>query len=168
MAQNPQDVSLTPADLCILIVDHSREMRQLIREMLSRMGIGRIHEARAIESATQTLEDNQVHVVLVDWDVEPMNGLEVVRVLRDKDQSPNPFVPIIMLTGVADKDRVLSSRDAGVNEFLLKPLSSKMLADRINAAVNGPRSFVEGSSYFGPDRRRKDNPAFRGPNRRSG
>ncbi len=167
MAQNPQNQSVAPVDLCILIVDHSQEMRQLIRDMLSRMGIRRIHESRAIEGATQILEENRVHVVLVDWDLEPMSGLEVVKILRDKDQSPNPFVPIIMLTGVADKDRVLSSRDAGVNEFLLKPLSSKMLADRINAAVNGTRAFVEGSEYFGPDRRRKDNPAFKGPNRRS-
>ena len=120
-------------------------MRQLIRDMLSRMGIRRIHESRGIEGASQILDENRVHVVLVDWDLEPMSGLEVVRLLRDKEQSPNPFVPIIMLTGVADKDRVLSSRDAGVNEFLLKPLSSKMLADRINAAVNGTRAFVEGS-----------------------
>jgi two-component system chemotaxis response regulator CheY len=166
MAQNQQKQPVQPTELCILIVDHSQEMRQLIRDMLSRMGIRRIHESRGIEGASQILDENRVHVVLVDWDLEPMSGLEVVRLLRDKEQSPNPFVPIIMLTGVADKDRVLSSRDAGVNEFLLKPLSSKMLADRINAAVNGTRAFVEGSEYFGPDRRRKDHPGYKGPDRR--
>lgn len=162
-----QSAPVEPGDLNILVVDHSQEMRQLIRDMLSRMGIRRVSEARAVEPALEIIEENPIHVVLVDWDLEPDTGLAAVQALRDREKSPNPFVPIVMLTGVADKDRVLRSRDAGVNEFLLKPLSSKMLFDRINAAVNASRTFVEAQQYFGPDRRRKAGGPYKGPERRS-
>ncbi|MEX2643750.1 MAG: response regulator [Acetobacterales bacterium] len=163
-----QNQSVETADLRILIIDHSQEMRQLIRDMLARMGIRRVSEARGVEPAQEIIQENRIHVVLVDWDLEPNTGLDVVKLLRDRDKSPNPFVPIIMLTGIADKDRVLQSRDAGVNEFLLKPLSSKMLYDRIHAAANAARPFVEAKQYFGPDRRRKTPAGYQGPKRRTG
>ena len=162
-----QNQPVETADLRILVIDHSQEMRQLVRDMLARMGIRRVAEARGVEAAHEIIQENRIHVVLVDWDLEPNTGLEVVKMLRDRDKSPNPFVPIIMLTGIADKDRVLQSRDAGVNEFLLKPLSSKMLFDRIHAAANATRPFVEAQQYFGPDRRRKTTAGYQGPKRRT-
>ena len=82
-------------------------------------------------------------------------------------QSPNPFVPIIMLTGHTHVDRVLQARDAGVTEFLAKPISINAILSRLVAIVDHPRPFVRTKSYFGPCRRRRDDHQYQGPERRS-
>jgi DNA-binding NtrC family response regulator len=63
----------------------------------------------------------------------------------------NPYVPIIMLTGHSEKKRVIPARDAGVTEFLAKPISAKALYQRILNIVANPRPFIKSKSYFGPD-----------------
>jgi two-component system, chemotaxis family, chemotaxis protein CheY len=59
------------------------------------------------------------------------------------------------------------ARDAGVNEFLAKPLTARGVIERIHQVVENPRPFVRSDDYFGPDRRRRADPAYRGPKRRS-
>jgi DNA-binding response OmpR family regulator len=75
-------------------------------------------------------------------------------------------VPIIMLTGHSDKKRVMIARDAGITEFLTKPISAKSLYERILNVVLRPRPFVKTKTYFGPDRRRNVNPNYSGVERR--
>jgi DNA-binding response OmpR family regulator len=77
-------------------------------------------------------------------------------------------VPIIMLTGHSEKKRVIAARDAGVTEFLAKPISAKGLYGRILNVVANPRPFIRTKNYFGPDRRRNANPNYSGPERRKG
>ena len=86
--------------------------------------------------------------------------------VRTSSDSPNPFMPIVMITGHSERSRVNAARDAGVNEFLVKPVTAKSLMDRINTVVNHPRSFVKGGTYFGPDRRRRKDMNYAGPWRR--
>lgn len=76
--------------------------------------------------------------------------------LRNDDNSPNPYIPIIMLTGHGDRERVCEARDAGVNVFMAKPVSAKALYERLVWMINHPLPFIRTSDYFGPDRRRKD------------
>ncbi len=73
-----------------------------------------------------------------------------------------------MLTGHAARARVEEARDAGVTEFVVKPVTARAVLDRINAVILRPRHFVRTSEYFGPDRRRRQDPAYQGPWRRSG
>jgi DNA-binding response OmpR family regulator len=73
-----------------------------------------------------------------------------------------------MLTGHSEKRRVVAARDAGVTEFLVKPLSARALYERIVNVVVNPRPFVRTKTYFGPDRRRNLNPSYVGPERRRG
>ncbi len=80
----------------------------------------------------------------------------------------NPYVAIIMLTGHSEKKRVTAARDAGVTEFLAKPISAKGLYQRIVNVVANPRSFIKTKTYFGPDRRRNTNTSYVGPERRKG
>jgi len=75
-------------------------------------------------------------------------------------------VPIIMLTGHSEKKRVISARDAGVTEFLAKPISAKSLYQRILNIVINPRPFIKSKGYFGPDRRRNAAANYTGPERR--
>jgi len=88
--------------------------------------------------------------------------------IRQPGANNNPYVPIIMLTGHSEKKRVIAARDAGVTEFLAKPISAKWLYQRVLNVVANPRPFIRTRSYFGPDRRRNTNPNYIGPERRKG
>jgi two-component system, chemotaxis family, chemotaxis protein CheY len=77
-------------------------------------------------------------------------------------------VPIIMLTGHSERTRVTNARDAGITEFMVKPISAKALYQRILNVVVNPRPFVRTKTFFGPDRRRNVNPNYSGPERRKG
>jgi len=84
--------------------------------------------------------------------------------IRQPESKGNPYAPIIMLTGHSEKRRVTVARDAGVTEFLAKPISAKGLYQRILNVVANPRPFIKTKTYFGPDRRRNTSNAYIGPN----
>jgi two-component system, chemotaxis family, chemotaxis protein CheY len=88
--------------------------------------------------------------------------------IRQQGANSNPYVPIIMLTGHSEKKRVIDARDAGITEFLAKPISAKALYERIFSVVAHPRPFIKTKAYFGPDRRRSVNANYTGPERRKG
>jgi DNA-binding response OmpR family regulator len=96
------------------------------------------------------------------------DGLELAQMIRQPESKGNPYAPIIMLTGHSEKRRVTVARDAGVTEFLAKPISAKGLYQRIMNVVANPRPFIKTKTYFGPDRRRNTNSAYMGPERRVG
>jgi DNA-binding response OmpR family regulator len=98
--------------------------------------------------------------------MKPMDGLEFTREIRLSKRSINPFMPIIMITGHTEKHRVEAARDAGVTEFLAKPITPHSLYSRLAEIVERPRAFVRSESYFGPDRRRKALEHYAGPWRR--
>ena len=97
-------------------------------------------------------------IVLTDWVMPPHNGIDLARWVRTGAGSPDPFLPIIMMTAFSDLDRVAEARDAGVNEFLAKPMSPKNLMRRVQAVVEKPRSYIRNDGYFGPERRRRELP----------
>ncbi len=76
------------------------------------------------------------------------------------------MTPVIMITGHSTLQRVNEARDAGVNEFLAKPLTARGVLDRVGLVIDHPRPFVKTDSYFGPDRRRRSDPHWDGPWRR--
>jgi two-component system, chemotaxis family, chemotaxis protein CheY len=94
-------------------------------------------------------------------------GVDFARWLRNDPASPAPYTPIILLTGHADRQRIMAARDAGVNEFCVKPVTPADLMKRIVWVVDRARPFVRSQTYFGPDRRRQDDPNYRGPERRA-
>ena len=99
--------------------------------------------------------------------MEGMSGLDFMRQVRTSPQSPNPFVPVIMLTGHTHIDHVRQARDAGVNEFLAKPVSVKAILTRLISVIEHPRPYVRTKSYFGPCRRRRGADEYHGPERRA-
>jgi DNA-binding response OmpR family regulator len=96
------------------------------------------------------------------------DGLELIQMIRQPGGNSNPFVPIVMLTGHTERTRVTAARDAGITEFLAKPISAKGLYQRIFSIVAHPRPFIKTATYFGPDRRRTMNSTYAGPERRRG
>jgi CheY-like chemotaxis protein len=153
--------------LKILVVDDNQHMRKLVVTILQAFGAIQIFEAADGEHAWTILRDANPDVILLDWQMEGMNGLEFARMVRTSANSPNPFLPIIMLTGHTHIDHVRQARDAGVNEFLAKPVSVKAILTRLISVIEHPRPFVRTKTYFGPCRRRRGNDEYRGPERRA-
>ncbi|MDB5735662.1 MAG: two-component system response regulator [Alphaproteobacteria bacterium] len=150
-----------------LIVEDNAHMRALLRALLNSVGIKDIAEAPHGEAALRVLRERKSDLVLSDLAMKPMDGLEFTRQVRNSDASPNPFVPIIMITGHTEKHRVEAARDAGVTEFLAKPITAANLYARIAEIVERPRAFVRCEGYFGPDRRRRMAEDYAGPWRRA-
>jgi CheY-like chemotaxis protein len=151
--------------LRVLVVDDSKNMRMLVRTVLNALGVQVVREAGDGQAGLHELRSGAVDVAIVDWVMEPMDGLEFVRQVRTAEDSPNPFLPIIMMTGHTERHRIFKARDSGVTEFLAKPITAKTLLLRITNIIEHPRPFVRAKGYFGPDRRRR-NEDYQGPERR--
>jgi CheY-like chemotaxis protein len=154
--------------LRVLVVDDNQHMRAIVGAILKSAGIAHIREAQHGAQALAILKDWPADLAIVDFQMATMDGLEFTRRLRTPSTSPNPFLPVIMMTGYAEQARVMEARDAGVNEFLVKPVTAKGVLDRLNAAIFKPREFVQNEGYFGPTRRRMDADGPTTPNRRAG
>jgi CheY-like chemotaxis protein len=153
--------------LKILVVDDNQHMRRLVVAILQAFGVVQTQEALSGETAWPILRDSNPDVVFLDWQMNGMTGLDFARLVRTSPQSPNPFIPIIMLTGHTHVDHVRLARDAGVNEFLAKPVSVKGILTRLVSVIEHPRPFVRTKTYFGPCRRRRASEEYRGPERRA-
>lgn len=152
--------------LKILLVDDNHHMRVLLGEILRAIGVRHIFEASDGAAALQMMKTNSVDIIMTDLSMQPLDGIDFVRLIRRSKDSPNQMCPVIMITGHSTIQRVHEARDAGVNEFLAKPLTAKGVIERLSQVIDNPRPFVKTESYFGPDRRRRADPHFRGPWRR--
>ncbi|WP_238164784.1 response regulator [Candidatus Phycosocius bacilliformis] len=156
----------TSIPITILIVDDNQHMRGILKELLRAAGVTDIKEASEPVEAFEYLRSTSIDLLLVDLAMPLIDGVEFTKMVRTSEDSPNPFLPIIMITGHSERSRVNAARDAGVNEFLVKPVTAKSLMERLTLIVNKPRSFVKSKNYFGPDRRRRPDPNYGGAERR--
>jgi two-component system, chemotaxis family, chemotaxis protein CheY len=152
--------------LRFLIVDDNNHMRRIIRALLHGFGVREAYEAEDGASGLEAFSSFSPDIVITDWAMPIFDGIELTRMIRQPETSTNPYVPIIMITGHAEKRRVTEARDAGVTEFLVKPISAKALYQRIVSVVMLPRPFIKTATYFGPCRRRTANPNYGGIERR--
>lgn len=154
--------------LRFLVVDDNAHLRQIVRTILHGFGARVILDAEDGAAGLEVFNRNQPDIVITDWGMPIFNGIELTQMIRQPGTNPNPFVPIIMLTSHTEKTRVMAARDAGVTEFLAKPISAKALYLRIHNVIHNPRPFIKTENYFGPDRRRTVNAKYAGPERRKG
>jgi len=151
----------------ILLVDDNQHMRAITSAILQSAGIRKIREVADGSAALDALRSDVFDLAIVDFNMFPLDGVEFTRLVRNSPDSTNPYLPIIMMTGHSEKSRVVEARDAGVNEFVVKPITAKAILERMNAVIYKPRPFVKTDGYFGPDRRRNALKTFKGPYRRS-
>jgi DNA-binding response OmpR family regulator len=142
------------AALRVLVVDDNAAMRGIVRAVLAAFGCTNVKEAPDARTAFEAIRTERIDVLIVDWKMKPIDGLALVKRLRDPEKSPNPYLPIIMLSAYSEAPKVRMARDAGVTEFLVKPFNAGALYARLAAIVNRPRPFVRTKEFFGPDRRR--------------
>ena len=153
--------------LKILLVDDNHHMRVLLTEILRAIGVRHVFEATDGAEALQLMRTHPIDIIMSDLAMQPLDGIDFVRLLRNSPDSPNPMAPVIMITGHSTMKRVNEARDVGVTEFLSKPVTARGVLERINRVVENPRPFVRTADYFGPDRRRRNDPSYDGPKRRA-
>lgn len=137
-------------DVRVLIVDDHRNMRKLIGAALGGLGFDKLFEAENGEHALSIIDEVRPDLVVTDFKMPVMNGVEFVRNLRRDEDSPYSEIPVIMLTGHTDVHNVRASLRAGVNEFLAKPFTARALLDRIRRCAEEERPFIRSEEYVGP------------------
>ena len=129
-------------------------MRKVTRSLLHAIGIRTVYEANDGNSGLEAIRMHSPDVVIVDWEMPSPNGPEFMRAVRTPDSFPMPDVPIIMLTGHSERSRVIEAMQVGVNEYLIKPVSSTALLARIVSILAKPRRMTKNGDYYGPEPRK--------------
>ena len=120
----------------ILIVDDSTTMRRIIGNVVQQLGVAKddYDEAEDGVVAWKLYQDNNNYdVVLTDWNMPNMNGLELVKTIRAVDKK----VPIVMITTEGGKGEVITALKAGVNNYIVKPFSAEILKEKLDGLVKG-------------------------------
>ncbi len=112
-----------------LIVDDSRAIRRIIAGMLAELGYSISEAGNGCEALQRVQEIDTPDVVLVDWNMPEMNGIELIKMLRCKPDYSN--VPILMVTTETEMDRMAQAFVAGANEYLMKPFSRDMILEKL-------------------------------------
>ena len=169
----PQTLDLSR--LTCLIVEDSTFMRSLLMSCLNALGINQIKIAEDGGDAIEFLKLQKlnpmkagilsVDLIISNWQMAPVDGMILLRWVRRHADSPNRFVPFIVVTGHSGPTSIAEARDTGVTEFLAKPFSIAQVAQKIQTVIERPRQFVHSANYFGPDRRRRAGTSD-GPERR--
>jgi len=160
----------------VLVVEDNALVRRLLTAVLRAIGVGRVVAAANGQEAIRVMravaaraageeepdlggaEDDapeRIDAVLSDWVMHPGDGTALLRWIRRHENSPNRFVPFLMVSAYADPDRVRKARDLGVTAFIAKPFTADTVARYLSTALSDARRFVEVGEYFGPDRRKR-------------
>jgi CheY-like chemotaxis protein len=139
--------------LKVLVVDDEHSMRKVTRALLQVIGVKTVYEANDGRSGLEAICTHAPDMVILDWEMPSPNGPQFVRRVRSPGKFPLPDVPIIMLTAYGERSRVVEAVRLGVNEYLLKPVSSTALLARIVSVLTKPRKMVKKGDYYGPEPR---------------
>ena len=143
----------------ILIVEDNDSSRRLIVELLRASGFSNLTIARTAEDAIEQMQAQAPDLMLLDWGLPGMSGIELARTIRHAAVTPdprfgNPAVPMIMLTARQSVRDVATARNAGIDEFVIKPFSTVSILKAICSCVLRRRPFIISAGYVGPCRRR--------------
>lgn len=138
----------------VLVIDDDYYMRKVIRSLLLAVGIKDVHEVSNGVDGLEAIPSVAPDIVILDWEMPNMTGGEFMRFVRSPKTFSLPDVPVIMLTGHVERERVVEAMRLGVNEFLCKPVSAKSLQQRIMSIRGNPRKMVRIGDYYGPEPRK--------------
>ena len=117
--------------LSLMVIDDNQNMISLLQVMLKAFGVRQLVMAQGGEEALEILKTHTPDMILTDWRMSPMNGEQFVKVLRAEKNYPTCFIPVIAISAYSELTRVQEARAAGVNQFLVKPISAESLYRRI-------------------------------------
>jgi len=151
---NAKQVEVLISQLSVLVVDDNAFMRNIVRSLLTNIGVKKVFEAPDGIAGLEVIRSEMPDIVILDWEMPMLNGPEFVRIVRSPGVFPLPDIPIIMLTAHGERWRIVEAVRLGVNEFLCKPVSAKSLHERFMSILLKPRASVQVGHYYGPQPRK--------------
>ena len=126
-------MSAIDANMPILIVDDYKTMLRIIRNLLKQLGLNNVDEATDGSQALQKLRDRDYGLVISDWNMEPMSGLQLLHEVRaDVKLKETPF---IMITAESKTENVVAAKQAGVNNYIVKPFNAATLKSKLSSVL---------------------------------
>ena len=139
---------------CLVIDDNPMALKILV-QILHGFGVGNIVKSDSAQDAQKNVVRSAIDFIITDGHMPEMDGYEFVHWLRRERSCENRFVPVLMISSETQRSHVFRSRDVGANFVIAKPISPKVLLDRLFWLARDKRDFVEADTYVGPDRRFK-------------
>jgi len=117
----------------ILIVDDYKTMLRIIRNLLKQIGFENVDEATDGTQALQKLREKKFGLVISDWNMEPMTGIELLREVRADDNLKK--LPFIMVTAESKTENVVIAKEAGVSNYIVKPFNAATLKSKLTGVL---------------------------------
>ncbi len=143
------------SELNILVLEKNVLLRRLLTDVFSEFGVATVFSTPDPQEAYKYFLNAMPDIVFCDWTPD-LDGMAFVRRIRQADDSPNPYAPIVVATANTELRHVCFARDNGMTEFLAKPISAKTIYSRLCSVIENPRPFIRVGAFFGPDRRRRE------------
>lgn len=125
------NMPMPPKDIKILVVDDTPMIRNIIKDILMKLGYNNIKDAENGFHALQKLREEKFDLVFLDWNMPGMAGIDVLRELRKSEAYKN--TPVIMVTAEAEKEKVLAAIQEGVSDYIVKPFKPTTLKDKLES-----------------------------------
>lgn len=124
-----------PADksIHVLVVDDYKSMTRIVRGMLNQLGFPHVDDAPDGAAALTLLRGKTYGLVLSDWNMQPMTGLELLKRVRADERTRD--VPFVMVTAEAKAENVVAARQAGVNNYVIKPFTVQVLKQKLTSVL---------------------------------
>lgn len=119
------------SNLNVLIVDDYKTMLRVVRNLLAQIGFENVDEALDGSEALQKTREKQYDLIISDWNMEPMTGLDFLKSLRSEGKR----TPFIMVTAESKTENIIAAKQAGVNNYIVKPFSAETLKSKIDAVL---------------------------------
>ncbi len=121
------------SSVSVMIVDDQQSMRGICKYILNQIGFTSIIEAKSGRDALGKLESSSVDLIISDWNMEDIDGLTLLRVIRKHPKTQ--AMPFIMATGRSDQEQVKEAISCGVNNYIIKPFDASTMKKRIEAVI---------------------------------
>jgi len=151
--------------LDVMLVEKHGDMRRLFRDVLCQLGLSKVRDCGNVGTALEMFQETPADLVLTDWS-PGLDGVDLLRKLRQSGLSSNPFVPVVVVTANTESRHIYTARNSGMTEYLAKPITATRVYTRICSVIEKRRMFISNHDFFGPDRRRLMKDVFAGENRR--
>ncbi|RAK59453.1 response regulator [Phenylobacterium hankyongense] len=146
-------LNLTKAS--VLLVQHSLTELDILGQVFIGFGVKSIRKCQAIDEAGEAVRRTPFDLIIVDCDLPAGQGFTFVSAIRRMEDNPNRLAPILLISGHTAPGAVTRARDSGANFVVAKPITPKVMFDRVMWLARETRQFVDSEGYAGPDRRHK-------------
>lgn len=155
MGTGSMEAKLDLSKTVVMILQNNSTEVDILAQVFQGFGVKGTRKCTSVEDAEVLVRHTQFDLLVIDAEMPNGGGFNLVQSLRRMQKSPNRLAPVILVSGHTPHKSVLRARDCGANIVVTKPITPKVLFDRIIWLVKDARSFVESEGYVGPDRRHK-------------